>query len=166
MVIWICWRFVIRKGNLAKVPFSAYGGQTGTDYEHRSTWATYEEAMTAKIEQGYDGIGFVIPEGFFFLDLDHHSPNDPLARKLLERFDTYAEISVSGDGIHIYGECRLGDLPIEFDQEGIIVLNKDYYVKNPNNGIELYIGGITSRYAVYTGNALNNKSIRRQGCYA
>lgn len=33
-------------------------------------------------------------------------------------------------------------------------LDKQFYMKNPNNGIELYIGGLTNRFAVFTGNAV------------
>ena len=100
------------------------------------------------------GVGFVIPEGLFFLDIDHADINDPRVRTMLSRFDSYAEYSVSGDGLHIYGKVDLNKLPVTQDKCGKLRLDKQFYMKNPNNGIELYIGGLTNRFAAFTGNAV------------
>ncbi len=62
--------------------------------------------------------------------------------------------SVSGNGLHIYGKADLSKLPIAPDKNGKPRLDKQFYMKNPNNGIELYIGGLTNRFAVFTGNAV------------
>ena len=51
------------------------------------------------------GLGFVIPEGYFFLDIDHRPKENALVQTMLRRFDSCAEYSVSGSGIHIYGKC-------------------------------------------------------------
>ncbi|MBP3392374.1 MAG: AraC family ligand binding domain-containing protein, partial [Clostridia bacterium] len=48
---------------------------------------------------------FVIPPGMFFLDIDHKKISDPLVQEMLQKFDSYSEFSVSGEGIHIYGLC-------------------------------------------------------------
>ena len=69
--IWVCWRYTMVKGNRTKKPFSAYGTATGTDAPHRHSWVTYDEALTASKEKHFDGIGFIIPEGYVFLDIDH-----------------------------------------------------------------------------------------------
>ncbi|MCD7831754.1 MAG: phage/plasmid primase, P4 family [Firmicutes bacterium] len=152
--IWICWNFAEVKGRRTKKPISAYGTPTGTDAAHAHTWVTYEEAKTAAEKNGYDGVGFVIPEGYFFLDIDHMALTDPFVRLMLERYHSYAEKSVSGEGLHIYGKCDRGQIPTYTDSKGTIRLAKEFYTKNPNNGMELYVGGITNRYAVYTGNAV------------
>ena len=83
--------------------------------------------------------------------MDHRELSDPLVQTLLKRFNTYAERSFSGNGFHIYGYCSLPRLPV---QDG--KLDRRYYTKNPQNGIELYIGGLTNRFAVYTGDAIQD----------
>lgn len=43
--IWLLWKHRPGKnGKMTKVPFSAYGGATGTDDKHKDTLATYDEA--------------------------------------------------------------------------------------------------------------------------
>ena len=107
-----------------------------------------------------DGVGFKIPDGYFFLDVDHRDLDDPLVQKLLTRFDSYAERSVSGGGIHIYGHCVTSLIPTSTDANGRVKLDRAYYMKNPHNGVELYYGGITNRFAVFTGNVIWGKPLR------
>ncbi len=150
MKIWLCWNYTVVNGRKTKKPISAYGTATGTDAAHAHTLVTYSEAMSAADKNGYDGVGFVIPKGYFFLDIDHKELSDPFAQLLLKRFDSYTERSVSKEGIHIYGKYDPTQLPTYTDKSGNIRLNKDFYTKNPNNDVELYLGGITNRFAVYT----------------
>ena len=155
--IWMLWRFEIRKEKRTKVPKSAVDGRaSGTDESWRQTWVTYEEAVAAKDTFGMDGVGFKIPDGYFFLDVDHRDLDDPLVQKLLTRFDSYAERSVSGGGIHIYGHCVTSLIPTSTDANGRVKLDRAYYMKNPHNGVELYYGGIT----VFTGNVIWGKPLR------
>ena len=156
---WLCWRYETRKGKRTKVPYAPSGCSVGTDAKYASTWVTYEEALQAAERNGYDGIGFVIPEGYFFLDIDHRGVDDPYVQMLLERFSSYAELSVSGNGIHIYGRCDLSRIPTFVGKDGRLKLSREFYMKNPNE-VELYIGGLTNRYAVFTGNAVNNVPLR------
>ena len=109
--IWVCWNYIMEKGQRKKKPVSAYGTETGPDAAHAHTWVTYEEAKVAAEKNSFDGISFVIPNGYFFLDIDHRDTADPLAALMLERFHSYAEKSVSGSGIHIYGKCDRGQIP-------------------------------------------------------
>ena len=148
---WICWKLRKKDDRPTKVPCAANGGATGTDPAHASTWVTWAEATKAAQQNGCNGVGFVIPQGYFFLDVDHRELSDPLVQTLLKRFNTYAERSYSGNGFHIYGYCSLPRLPV---QDG--KLDRCYYTKNPQNGIELYIGGLTNRFAVYTGDAIQD----------
>lgn len=78
---------------------------------------------------------------------------------MLRRFDSYAEYSVSGTGIHIYGKCNLKEIPHFFDKNNRPKLAKEFYQKNPNNDVELYIGGLTYRFAVYTGNVIHRQPL-------
>lgn len=154
--VWLCWNYETRKGKRTKVPISASGTATGTNSEYAHTWVTYDEAVKAAEERGYNGVGFKIPQGYFFLDIDHKELTDPFVQLMLERFNSYSEYSVSGGGIHIYGKCNIDRLPTYLDKDGKLRLDKAFYMKNPHNSTELYCGGITNRFAVYTGNVICN----------
>lgn len=160
MKIWICWNWSTRKGNKTKVPIAASGEETGTDEAHARIWVTYEEAVKAAKEKGYSGIGFVLPEGYFFLDVDDRELDDPYLQLLIERFGSYVERSVSGTGYHIYGKCDWTKVPTYIDKNGKIRLDKQFYQKNPHNHIELYCGGITNRFAAYTGDVVCDKPLK------
>ena len=147
-------------GKRTKVPKSAAGGATCTTERWRKTWVTYDDAILAKERINADGIGFILPKGYFFLDIDGRSANDAFAKRLLKRFDTYAEYSVSGNGIHIYGKCDLSKIPTYTDKTGNLKLSKDFYQKNSGNGIELYFAGITRRFAAFTGNVISNMPLK------
>lgn len=150
MRIWLCWNYTKIKGQRTKKPVAANGGPTGTDCGHSSTWVTFAEASVAKEAHGWSGVGFVVPAGYFFLDLDHRALDDPFLKTLLIRFNSYAERSVSGEGVHIYGKCDLDKLPLILNEKGAQKLDSAYYMKNPLNDTELYLGGVTNRFAVYT----------------
>ena len=152
--IWFLWRKELNGNRINKIPFAAGGGATGTNERYRHTWVTYDEAMAAVRKVGAAGVGFVIPEGYFFLDIDHVGQADPRVKTMLSRFCSYAEYSVSGNGLHIYGKVDLSKLPIAPDKHGKNRLDKQFYMKNPHNGIELYIGGLTNRFAAFTGNTV------------
>lgn len=115
--IWFLWRKEMDGDRINKVPFAAGGGATGTNEKYRHTWVTYEEAIVAAEKVGAAGVGFVIPEGCFFLDIDHATLGDPRVQIMLSRFDSYAEYSVSGNGLHIYGKVDLRKLPITPDKK-------------------------------------------------
>ena len=155
MPIWLCWnKRVKQKGRATKVPISPFGTTTGTDKAHRRSWTTYAVACAAANKQGWDGVGFVIPEGIAFLDLDGMSPEDPFVQTLMTLLPSYAERSVSGTGMHIYMRCNLSRLPIVVNERGERSLSGYYYIKNPHSHIEFYIGGLTNRYAVFTGDTV------------
>lgn len=155
MPIWFHWHWEQDKnGRQTKVPHAARGGATGTSENWSHTWVTYEEALALKDEQHASGLGFKVPSGYFFLDADHYGLDDPFMQVLLERFNSYTERSVSGGGIHIYGKCDVGKLPIVTDKNGKQKLDGAFYVKNPGNRLELYIGDLTNRFAVFTGDVV------------
>ena len=70
------------------------------------------------------GLGFVIPEGYFFLDIDHRPKENALVQTMLRRFDSCAEYSVSGSGIHIYGKCDPSQIPVCRDNSGKLRLDR------------------------------------------
>ena len=160
--VWLLWVWETREdGRKTKVPKSAVNcGPTGTDDKWAHTWTDYDTAVAACEKFGAAGVGFKIPEGYFFLDIDHKPIDAPLVQTMFSRFDSYAEYSVSGNGIHIYGKCDLSKLPTCSDKNGKRKLSKEYYQKNPNNDMELYLGGLTNRFAVFTGNMIERKPLR------
>lgn len=158
--IWFCWNYETRKGKKTKVPKSATGTATGTNAAYEHTWVTFDAAQKAAQERGYDGVGFRIPEDYFFLDIDHMNETDPFVRGILDRFDSYTERSVSGEGLHIYGRCDVSRIPTYTDKDGKMRLDKAYYTKNPKNNMELYSGALTNRFAVYTGNAIRDVPLK------
>ena len=159
--IWLCWRYETRNGKRTKVPISTSGVPIGTSPTHTHKWVTYDEAAAATAAHGYDGVGFVIPEGYFFLDIDHRELSNPFVQTRLARFNTYVERSVSGEGIHIYGKCDPAKIPTHQDKNGLWKLDSTrYYTKNPKNGMELYCGGFTNRFAAYTGDVITDSPLQ------
>ena len=159
--IWFLWNYAPGKnGRKTKVPMSASGGVTGTSDNFRNTWTDYDVAIRAKETLSAAGIGFKVPDNMYFLDIDGRLLDDSFVQLLLERHDTYAETSPSGNGIHILGICDNERLPfIRDDGKDRITVAREFYQKNPNNHIELYFGHATNRYATFTGKALNNKEL-------
>lgn len=160
MKIWLLWRYKIVKGKITKCPFSAKGGPSGADEKFRSTWVTYEEAWEVSSSVQCDGIGFVLPAGYFLLDIDHRTPDDPLSMNLLNRFHTYTETSVSGGGTHIIGKSDLARIPTETDKKGKPRVSGEFYQKNPHIEVELYIGGLTNRYATFSGKVMKDLPVQ------
>ena len=157
---WVCWKKEKnQKGKVTKVPCSASGGVTGADEPHRGTWGTYTEAKAAAEKNHFDGTGFVIPEGYFMLDVDEREVSDPLVQELLRWCNTYAEISVGGHGVHFVGKCDLSRIPTQTDKNGVRKLSGEFYTKNPRNKLELYIGGLTTRYATFSGKVIQDLPI-------
>ena len=116
--LWFLWNYALGKsGKKTKVPMSAFGGVTGSSDDYRDTWVDYETAVTAKEEHNASGIGFKVPDNKYFLDIDGRPLDDSFVRLLLERHDTYAEISPSGNGIHILGTCDNASLPFVMNNE-------------------------------------------------
>lgn len=159
--LWFLWNYAPGKsGKKTKVPMSAVGGVTGSSDNFSNTWVDYETAVRAKEEHKASGIGFKVPDNMYFLDIDGRPLDDSFVQLLLERHDTYAEISPSGNGIHILGTCNNDSLPFVMNEEkGKETVAREFYQKNPNNHIELYFGHATNRCASFTGNAINDKDL-------
>ena len=159
MKIWIHWKRVEVNGRMTKKPVSAWGKATGSSANYSHTWTTYGQAKQLQSAKQADGIGFIIPDGYFFLDIDHRRMDDPMVQKMLRRFATYAEISPGGEGVHIYGKADISRLPVNTNEEGKRKLNDGYRMRDSQTGMELYIGTVTNRYATFTGNVLQDMPI-------
>jgi hypothetical protein len=120
---WVCWRYELRDGKLpTKVPLSPQGGPASvTD---ATTWASHEAAVAASQERDHDGIGFVLSQDDPFTAIDLDACRNPETGELEEwaqgivgTFDSYAEISPSGTGIHVFVR---GELPLGGNKRGPI----------------------------------------------
>jgi primase-polymerase (primpol)-like protein len=108
---WVLWRLVWKEdkkggGKWNKVPFRANGRKaSSTD---AGTWATFDEVAAAYRAGGFDGVGFVLGEGWAGIDLDdvRHPATAELtadAAALVAAFATHAEASPSGTGVKLVG---------------------------------------------------------------
>lgn len=96
--------------NHDKIPIDPKTGRNAKVGD-RSTWGTFEEAITAD----YPLIGFMFSEAdpYCVIDLDNKEANpaseEELARyqSMIENFDSYTERSTSGRGYHIVVKARL-----------------------------------------------------------
>lgn len=73
-----------------------------------ATWGTFKRAL-ANVEQGRaDGIGFMFTEDDPYVGIDLDKCRDPetgvleeWAEQIVQRFNSYTEVSISGTGVHI-----------------------------------------------------------------
>lgn len=134
---WLLWRYEERGEKRTKVPYQASGEKA--DSTDPTTWCAYGEALEAYRAGGFDGIGFVLGDGFCGVDLDHCAEGgevEPWAREIIDRLQSYTEFSPSGTGIHIV--CGDSELPPGRRRKG---------------QIEMYCEG---RYFTVTGRAVHD----------
>ena len=98
------------------------------DITRPETWCTYEQAYGVFSRSGgeYAGLGFVLGDGIFGIDLDHvidgEGNIEPWAEEIVRRMDSYTEISPSGSGIHIFAK---GKIPSRDRRNGSIEMYDD-----------------------------------------
>jgi len=146
---WVLWRREVRKGKPTKVPYTPYNTLASTI--DPQTWSSFEIIRTAYARGGYDGLGFVFVRelGLTAIDLDHCRDSstgeiDEWALNIIRKFNSYTEVSPSGEGVHILVK---GSLPA-----GVIGKKKNLKGKGyrPLAAIEMYSGG---RYFTMTGDS-------------
>lgn len=124
--------------------FQVNGQQAKTN--DPNTWNTFEACVDAIGKYDLISVGLVLTKDdpYFIIDLDKTSSNPQwilLHQQIHDDFDTYSEVSSSGNGCHIIGKGEL---------QGI-----DGF-KNVEWGVECYSSG---RYMIFTGNIYNQKPI-------
>ncbi len=137
----VMWRYEDKNAKKpTKVPYSARTGKLAsvTDYV---TWSTFEECLNCLNSNLYDGIGFVLTENdpYTVIDLDDTKGDTAsLDRQMhiFSEFESYAERSISGTGLHIWIK---GSVPsgrrrscIEvYSSQRYMVMTGDVYRKLP-----------------------------------
>ena len=97
---WVLWRYVERDGKPTKEPYQASRRRAKTDTPR--TWTTFEKALEAyERDDFFNGVGFVFHEGNPYAGADIDDVTEDQAEEWLDRFDSYAEMSPSGNGLHI-----------------------------------------------------------------
>ena len=154
MPIWVVWKYETINGKRTKVLYSVRTkNKCGTNEKYKSQWVLFEEASAVAINADFDGVGFVIPKGYAVIDMDHIA-DENVPRQIGALIPSYMEISPSGEGMHIVAKVDIAAIPTECGK-----LSPSYYMKNPHNNLELYIGGLTNRYMTFTGNAVKDVAV-------
>lgn len=145
---WVLFKKVIKDGKMTKIPINALTGY-GAKSNDNTTWTTFDTALNKCELLGCDGLGFMLGDGYFGIDLDNHIDEngeletskedfDKLADEFINQLNSYTEYSQSGNGIHII--CK-GVLPKGARRKG---------------SIEMYDN---LRFFAMTGNAINNQNV-------
>lgn len=144
---WVCWKFEQRSGKQTKVPYNPAGSRAKSNTPE--TWAGFEECRTACEGGRFDGVGIMLTgSGLVGVDIDHCKDDagnwNATAAAIVDILSSYAEISPSGEGVHVlaYG-TKFGDKS-----------------KNTATGVEMYEKG---RFFTVTGKFIPAGLKRRTG---
>ena len=140
---WVCYRTTKLESKTAKYMISPVTRKFAKSNDPH-TWTDYNTAFHYMIAKRLEGLAFVLTEGIVFVDIDHVTDENGtmslFAQKILEELPkTYAERSVSGNGIHIF--CK-GRLP------------KNALKRNDKLGLEMYD---TKRFVCITGDIIDHR---------
>lgn len=109
---WVLYRLYWdeQRSKYDKKPFNARTGGFAQS-NNPNTWCDYETAIG--VVDLYDGLGFMLGNGIFGVDIDGVALDDPVVKEVLITLNSYSEVSPSGKGIHVIclgskpqGACR------------------------------------------------------------
>ena len=167
--IWVAWKEQLNKqGKLTKIPKDPATGDNAKVPSDPSTYGTLDDAITcSEAMRGKGGVGIVLGP----IDNEHHLVGIDLdscrdlntetiadwAAEVINRFDTYAEISPSQTGIKLFFQIRAGDLKnmhalLGRNQKGELLTRKTFAA-----GEHREVAMDTARFYAVTGKRL-------QGC--
>src|ERR1700761_5162711 len=136
---WVVWKYEdVGAAKPTKVPYNKNGYPASVT--NPDDWMTFDEAC--RLSANHSGIGFVFTkfDPYAFIDLDDTEGNEAnleRQKRIAKEFNSYAEKSPSGKGLHIIVK---GMLP-----QG-----------RRRSHIEIYS---SERYATFTGDVFNNAPI-------
>jgi len=102
---WVLWKYEdIGASKPTKVPYHPNGRLA--DVTDPSTWSTFNEVHSSAKLGAHSGIGFIFSHNdpYTFIDLDDAEGDDAVLQrhlKVYHEFETYAEVSPSGKGLHL-----------------------------------------------------------------
>lgn len=150
--IWCMWRRETRDGKPTKIPYSPHSTKRA-ESNNPSTFGDYELALERYRTEDFDGMGILLSNGYSAIDIDHCCVDGVISDFALSVIDTmrcYTEYSPSKTGLRIIFKT-----PDNFKYD-----SNTYYIKNPNNGMEIYVCGMTNRFVTMTGNTAYNYPLR------
>lgn len=105
---WVNWTAEPRRDGIAKPPYIS-GSNSKASTSDPATWGTYQDALKAVERSQHTGVGYVFSQddGYTGIDLDkcRYPPTGriaPWALRIVQRFNSYTEISPSGTGLPIF----------------------------------------------------------------
>ena len=143
---WVCFKVQkMENGKTTKRPYNPLNGVLAR-VNNNLTWSNFDIAIKGCVKYDCDGIGFVLGDGIFGIDLDNHAdengemPMTPsefeiFTKEFVSKLNSYSELSQSGHGVHII--CQ-GKLPPGARRKDCV---------------EMYD---SNRFFAFTGNAINN----------
>ena len=138
---WVLWKLKkSSNGKTTKIPINAKNGY-GAKSNDESTWVSFNEALEKVEYFNCNGLGFMLGNGYFGVDIDHAMDDKELINEFISSLKSYTELSQSGDGIHII--CK-GVLPVGNRRKG---------------NIEMYDN---ARFFAMTGDVLNDYNIEER----
>lgn len=144
--LWCVWKYEEH----GKVPYNPNTGNHARTND-TSTFADFETALTVFENGGYDGLGLGIFGSIGAIDIDHcieEGEFSNMAHDIIDRMNSYTEISPSGNGIRIIFTVN----GFEYDKER-------YYINNQKKGLEVYVAGATIKFVTITGERINESHI-------
>jgi len=166
---WVCYKIEIREDKPTKIPINWNGGSRAKS-DDPATWGTFEQC--ASVAKRYEGIGFIVSasDPYVGIDLDHCVIENPetgikelesWARLIVNQFDSYAEYSRSGSGVHIIikgkkpgRRCRVSEHPnIEIYEDRRFLVMTGCLVPGNSGIIQPAANEISALYFDMFGNA-------------
>lgn len=151
------WKYEQNKGRWTKVPYQPKAPQYGADSTDEADFTSLQAAMSAR--KGFDGVGLGIFGDIGAIDIDHCISDtgelSQLAQNVIATMNSYTEISPSGKGIRIIFRAA----GMKYDKDAYYTNNQK--ARDPRQewpiqqGLEVYIAGVTNKYVTITGNAIN-----------
>lgn len=146
------WKYELDEGRMTKVPYNLQTGRKAKS-DNPDTFCSFNQAIQLVLNGDYDGLGVGVFNGICGIDIDHcideNGELSDLAKDIVQRANTYTEVSPSGTGLRLFGYAP----GYKYDKER-------YYLKNSGNGTEIYVAGNTKRFLTITGNARNDNPVR------
>ncbi|WP_135536592.1 phage NrS-1 polymerase family protein [Halostella pelagica] len=141
---WVCWREEDRDGKPTKIPVTPGAGGFASSTES-DTWSDFETALEYTETEHADGVGFVFTDDDPIVGVDLDDCRDPetgdvddAARDIIDRLDSYTEVSPSGTGFHVLikgelpeGRNRRGSVEL-YDTARFFTVTGDHVERQPN----------------------------------
>lgn len=139
---WVLFRIDKVDGRETKIPINANSGY-GAKSNDPETWTTFDYALSKVDYYKCHGIGFMLGNGYFGVDLDKLSESEEakeVAKEFVSKLNSYTEWSQSKNGIHII--CK-GKLPPGARRKGHIEMydNARFFAMTGNviSGVNLEV---------------------------